>query len=329
MGRLSKQYQAVYRSIVDSRRINSVSDGAEALYFRLLIVSDDFGRYHGEAFKVCARALTARWEAGRVSPADVEERLTELERAGSLRRYAVDGEVFLEIIDYADPTADDRRTSKFPDPADGVPVLAGTSPCQAVPLSGTTRPSRACARVGVESESGVVGDVGVERGTGGDPTPPTKRAPKSACTLDEHLAEFEFAELRSDIVEAARAWSGYRRERRPRVSPWGPAQWRPALRDAIKDPEAFTAGVQLSIRQKYQGLIVKDARAATERLTTREASDRRHAEAWDQLNKHLESCSTNSRPATPLGGSATSATRPTQTLALPQAVNGSPGSTPR
>jgi uncharacterized protein YdaU (DUF1376 family) len=95
-----------------------------------------------------------------------------------------------------------------------------------------------------------------EMSQSGDPTRGTRRAKHAGCTLEEHLGEIEFAEMRSDIVEGARAWSCYRRERRPKLSPWGPAQWRPALRDANRDPSAFLAGVELSIRQKYQGLIV-------------------------------------------------------------------------
>ena len=68
-----------------------------------------------------------------------------------------------------------------------------------------------------------------------DPTAKSpRRAKRATCTLDEQLEEVEFQTLRSDIVEAARAWSTYRRERRPALSPWGPAQWRPALRDAIR-----------------------------------------------------------------------------------------------
>lgn len=97
-----------------------------------------------------------------------------------------------------------------------------------------------------------------ERETPPDPTPKSPRRGKgAACTLEEQLAEIEFATLRSDIVEAARAWSGYRRERRPRIPAWGPAQWRPTLRDAIQNPAAFVAGVQRSIRQGYQGLILE------------------------------------------------------------------------
>lgn len=93
-----------------------------------------------------------------------------------------------------------------------------------------------------------------ERGTGGDPTPKSPRRAKHArCTLDEQLSELEFSTLRSDIVEAARAWAGYRREQGHK--PWGASTWRSNLRQAVTHPEGFCAAVQFSIRQGYQGLF--------------------------------------------------------------------------
>lgn len=114
--------------------------------------------------------------------------------------------------------------------------------------------------------------------------PARKRAKNAACTLDEHLAEFEFAGLRADVIEDARRWSAYRRGRKPRTAPWGPAQWRPALRDAIKDPAAFRAAVEHSVRQGYQGLIpASPASAPQERLTAHEQARRRHDSAIESI----------------------------------------------
>lgn len=88
------------------------------------------------------------------------------------------------------------------------------------------------------------------------PRDPGARRPKaSTCSLEEQLAEFEFATIRSDVAEAARTWSEYRRTRKPRTAAWGPRQWRPALRGAITDPGGFVAAVEHSIAQGYQGLI--------------------------------------------------------------------------
>jgi len=142
----------------------------------------------------------------------------------------------------------------------------GDSQATARPQPGLARARSRAELSRAEPELGCAGSESEpEKGPSGaepDPTPASPRRAKHArCTLEEHLVEFQFATLRSDVIEAARAWSGYRRERRPKVPPWGPVSWRPALRDAISNPDGFCAGVQNSIRQRYAGLIIKEAPA--------------------------------------------------------------------
>jgi hypothetical protein len=292
MARLSKAYQAVYKSIVDSRRINAVSDGAEALYFRLLCVSDDFGRFHGSAFRVAAGALAARFEANSVTVEQVEERLRELERVGAVERYEVEGERFLAIVGYSDPIAADRRVARFPTPPErsSAPSGASVAPTGASmapggDTCGTSCPPRAGARVGV----GVT--VGVRVGGGAEPPPHTDDLPPPApragpgCTLEQHLAEFEFSTLRSEVLDAAREWSRERALAGRR--PWGARQWRPALRRAITDPAGFVAAIATSLDQGYEGLAsARGAPGAQPRKSAREQSDEAFYAAWDQYLSH-------------------------------------------
>jgi len=39
------------RVIILSRKINAISEGAENLYYRLLVISDDYGRFHADPVK--------------------------------------------------------------------------------------------------------------------------------------------------------------------------------------------------------------------------------------------------------------------------------------
>lgn len=124
------------------------------------------------------------------------------------------------------------------------------------------------------------GGVGVAVGTS-EPQR-VRRAKRAACTLDEQLAEFEFCGLQADVIRAAKAWSEYRRTRRRRLSPWGPAQWRPHLRRALAQPAAFVEAVRVAVENGWQGLFprggssgqsIEDLAAVAARLDARLAAE--------------------------------------------------------
>ena len=96
MARPTKSYQQVLRSLPRSRKINSVSLGAEALFVRLLLLVDPRGRFFASPFRVAALVFVERVESGEVSTEDVGRWLDELETVGLLRRYEVDGDALLE-----------------------------------------------------------------------------------------------------------------------------------------------------------------------------------------------------------------------------------------
>ena len=81
MARLTTNYQALLRAYTESPRINSVPMEAEALFIRLLCLSDGCGRYHGDPFTVLARALTTRFKDG-LTVEDVSDWLGQLKNAG-------------------------------------------------------------------------------------------------------------------------------------------------------------------------------------------------------------------------------------------------------
>lgn len=141
MPRLSRSYQAVYRSYVDSVRVNDVDELSEVLYMRLLTCSDDYGRFWGSAFQVCHKALGLRAEKGQVDTEETERRLLALEAGSLIVRYKVNGQHLLELVDYDDPTEEKRRKAVYPgsDEADDEP---GAGPPQAhTPLGDTVSPT--------------------------------------------------------------------------------------------------------------------------------------------------------------------------------------------
>lgn len=93
-----ESYNPLLKSYPDSDKINSVSEGAEVLYVRLIAQSDDAGRYYGSADWVLAKLFTARMIAGKLTESEVENRLQELENVGLIQRYQAAGGTYLQMV---------------------------------------------------------------------------------------------------------------------------------------------------------------------------------------------------------------------------------------
>lgn len=116
----SLAWNAVLKGYVESDKINSVSEGAECLFLRLLMKSDDEGRFRGSARAVLSALYLERWERGDIDEADVESRLRELEDVGLVKRYVVDGRVYVQVIDVFRAGGDRRtRVVEHPSPEEG------------------------------------------------------------------------------------------------------------------------------------------------------------------------------------------------------------------
>jgi hypothetical protein len=123
MARLSTNYQALLRAYCESPRINSVSLEAEALYIRLLCLSDGEGRYYADPFTICARAMTDRFKAG-LTVNEVAGWIDQLEEAGLIEKYQHAGDTFLLINRYHD--AGNRGKVSFPPPPSPAGGQSGT-----------------------------------------------------------------------------------------------------------------------------------------------------------------------------------------------------------
>lgn len=100
-------------SALDSDRIAAVAEASEVLFYRLLMLADDFGRFDGRPAVIRARAFPLRQS---VSEAQVIHRLQELCKVGLIYCYAVKGKPYLTI-----PRFEQRQRaekSKFPAPPD-------------------------------------------------------------------------------------------------------------------------------------------------------------------------------------------------------------------
>lgn len=227
MARISQNYQAVLRSVLDSNKLAMVSDGAELLYFKLLLASDSEGRYHGSAFRVMARALTAKAETGVIETKMVEGWLVELAEMELIERYETEGQVYLRILDYFDPTDENRKKVMFPEPPQKPASLGqeGTSeePGQLVPNLSPSRgqvgddswttcpdpspltPTPTPTKHPTPSRARETRGVSVP-----DPDTPSPADVKSRKALDDAVMQAEAAGevLRSDLIEAM---DGYRK----------------------------------------------------------------------------------------------------------------------
>ena len=101
-------------SILASRTLAELSDFAERLFFRLLVVCDDYGRFNSDPAivrSVCFPLLTQTIKCARI-----EKALDELIRSGIARFYLTEGKVIGELIKFTRMNRPRAKKSKFLEP---------------------------------------------------------------------------------------------------------------------------------------------------------------------------------------------------------------------
>lgn len=88
----------IRRGLLDSERFNALGWQAQSVYFRLLLVADDFGLF--DARPAFLRAQLFGMCLDRVREADLQRGLAACEEAGLVRFYAVAGKPYLMIERY-------------------------------------------------------------------------------------------------------------------------------------------------------------------------------------------------------------------------------------
>jgi hypothetical protein len=101
--------------IILSKKINTISEQAENLYYRLNVCTDDFGHYHADPEIIKGQIYTKR----KISLAAIKKRLNELWLIGLIEFYSVNGETYLEIVGFEghqEFRSDVKRKSEYPVP---------------------------------------------------------------------------------------------------------------------------------------------------------------------------------------------------------------------
>ena len=101
------------KNIILSRKLNMVSEGAENLYYRILVMSDDFGCYHADSAIIKGKIYTLR----QISLSSIEERLQELTSINLIKMYEVNGESYVQIVKFEDHQkfrSDIKRKESYP-----------------------------------------------------------------------------------------------------------------------------------------------------------------------------------------------------------------------
>jgi DnaD/phage-associated family protein len=101
-------------SICTSETIASLTPEREVLFYRLIVQCDDYGRM--DARPAIVRAKCFPLQLNRVTEADIEQGLTELEQAGLIRLYALDDKCYLQMVTWHKHQNVRAKRSKYPAP---------------------------------------------------------------------------------------------------------------------------------------------------------------------------------------------------------------------
>jgi hypothetical protein len=104
--------RVIREGIIDSERINMLSEAAEVFYRRLQSIVDDYGCYDARIEMLRVKLYPLRVET--VSAEKIHKCMTECIEAGLIRTYTVSGKSYLEILDFGQTIRIKQR--KFPPP---------------------------------------------------------------------------------------------------------------------------------------------------------------------------------------------------------------------
>jgi hypothetical protein len=102
-------------SICTSEDIDRLSSGAEILFYRLMVRADDFGTYYANESIVKNTCYPLKPDSI-INVAKVRKWLDELEAAGLISRYAVDGRKYLWIRKWNKHQQIRAKKRKYPEP---------------------------------------------------------------------------------------------------------------------------------------------------------------------------------------------------------------------
>jgi len=117
--------RAIYPELCDSRSLAKCGIVANALWPRLVVQADDQGRLAGNAVDVLGLCFPKMLD--RVTVRQVRIALDEVEAAGMISRYEIDGEPYIQILTWWEWQASMRRAypSRHPAPPEWIDAVYG------------------------------------------------------------------------------------------------------------------------------------------------------------------------------------------------------------
>ncbi|MCD7824576.1 MAG: hypothetical protein LUH14_01190 [Clostridiaceae bacterium] len=98
-------------SICRSEEIDSLSWFEEVLFYRLIVICDDFGRYDGRAKIIKGSCFPLK----DVTEKDIDKALGKLAAVGLVRVYEAQGRPYLQLVTWADHQRIRNQKSKYPE----------------------------------------------------------------------------------------------------------------------------------------------------------------------------------------------------------------------
>lgn len=169
--------------ILTSERVNLLKPQAEVFYRRIMSVVDDFGRF--SALPALLRASCYPLRLDEVREADISRWLTEVESAGLIALYAVQGKRYLEMTDFRQQKK--AIKSRYPEP----PPACTEPPNPCTPVNGRSLLTESYIEGGVDSSAAPPGPVS-----------------RRAAPLDDRFSEFwDRYPKKAGKAEALKAWA--------------------------------------------------------------------------------------------------------------------------
>lgn len=98
-------------SICRSEEIDSLSWFEEVLFYRLIVICDDFGRYDGRAKIIKGSCFPLK----SITEKDIDKALGRLSAVGLVRVYETQGRPYLQLVTWADHQRIRNQKSKYPE----------------------------------------------------------------------------------------------------------------------------------------------------------------------------------------------------------------------
>lgn len=131
-------------SICRSEEIDSLSWFEEVLFYRLIVICDDFGRYDGRAKIIKGSCFPLK----DVTEKDIDKALGKLSAAGLVRVYETQGRPYLQLVTWAEHQRIRNQKSKYPGFEEDSILLTFDSNGQQMKTS-----DNKCVRNPIQSES--------------------------------------------------------------------------------------------------------------------------------------------------------------------------------